>query len=470
MKDISIRKISNYGFFIIIIGSIISTVVLISLLFRLENIKEDLRLIQNTHKSFLELKNNTERLLTTSDVKSTQYLLLKSSRKFDKKLLSLEFEYTSEIDNLWYICKKEITKIDEILNHKIFSAKNIKDKPLLHRRGELFMKNSSKDFYILLNEVTDSIEYLIQNETFILNLFDELNEKHKLEEQKKLKNTKYFIIFFPFIILIFTIWLAIYISRIAKNMETEMIEKEQILFQQSKMASMGEMIGNIAHQWRQPIAIISMWANNIIADIDMNEIENENLRKYAININEQTKHLSSTIDDFRNFFIPNKEKRLFNINLSIKKTLNLLIASFSTHRIEVITDIKDVEINGLENELTQAILNIIKNAKDILVMLPDDSKKLIFISVYRKDNNAIIEIKDKGGGIPEKIINNIFEPYFTTKHKSQGTGIGLYMTETIISKHLNGQVIVRNVTYSYNNIEYKGALFIMKIPLEDKNE
>jgi len=468
MKDFSIRKISNYGFFIIIFGSVISTLVLIVLFFRLENIKEDLSVIQNTHKSFLQLKNNTERLLTTSDIKNSHYLLLKSARKFDKKLDNLKLEYISEIDNLWYVCQKEITKIDEILNHIIFNAKNIKDKPLLHRRGELFMNNSSNDFYILLSEVTNSIEYLIQNETFILNLFNDLNEKHKLQEQNKLKNTKYFVLFFPLIILTFTILLAIFISRTAKKIETDMIEKEQILFQQSKMASMGEMIGNIAHQWRQPIAIISMWANNIIADIDMDEVENENLRKYAININDQTKHLSSTIDDFRNFFIPNKEKKIFEIERCIKKTMNLLTASFNIHNIEVITDIDNVEVSGLENELTQSILNIIKNAKDILVMLPDDSRRLLFIRVYKKKNNAIVEIKDNGGGVSKNIINKIFEPYFTTKHKSQGTGIGLYMTETIITKHFNGHVVVKNVTYNYDSVEYRGALFTVKIPLEDK--
>ena len=468
MKDFSIRKISNYGFFIIIFGSVISTLVLIVLLFRLENIKEDLMVIQNTHKSFLQLKNDTERLLTTSDIKNSHNLLLKSARKFDKKLKNIKLEHISEIDNLWYVCQKEITKIDEILNHITFNEKNIKDKPLLHRRGELFMNNSSNDFYILLSEVTDSIEYLIQNENFILSLFDDLNEKHKLQEQIKLKNTKYFVLFFPLIILVFTILLAIFISRTAKKIELDMIEKEQILFQQSKMASMGEMIGNIAHQWRQPIAIISMWANNIIADIDMETIENKNLRKYANNINEQTKHLSETIDDFRNFFIPNKEKKIFNIETCINKTMNLLTASFNMHNIEVITDIDNIEIRGLENELTQAILNIIKNAKDILVMLPDDSRRLLFIRVYKKKNNLILEIKDNGGGVSKNIINKIFEPYFTTKHKSQGTGIGLYMTETIIAKHLNGHVIVKNVIYDYDSVEYRGALFKVKIPLEDK--
>ncbi len=249
-------------------------------------------------------------------------------------------------------------------------------------------------------------------------------------------------------------------KEVAKNKE-----KEQMLFQQSKMASMGEMIGNIAHQWRQPIAIISMWANNIIVDIDMEEIESDNLRKYANNINEQTNHLSKTIDDFRNFFTPNKEKNSFTLKSSIDRTMSLLTASFKTHSIEVIESIEDIEITTLENELTQAILNIIKNAKDILITLPKDTKRLLFITIYKKDNRALIEIKDNGGGVPQEIINKVFEPYFTTKHKSQGTGIGLYMTESIITKHLNGSIKVENSKYKYDGISCVGAKFTVNIPI-----
>ncbi len=244
-------------------------------------------------------------------------------------------------------------------------------------------------------------------------------------------------------------------------------EKDRLLFQQSKMASMGEMIGNIAHQWRQPISIISMWSNNIIMDIDMEEVENESLRKYATNINEQTKHLSQTIDDFRDFFSPNKSKDKFSLKNSIDKTMSLLNASFKTHEIDVIIEIDDIEITSLENELMQAILNIIKNAKDILVTLPKEYKKIIFITIYRETPNVIIEIKDNAGGVPEDIIEKVFEPYFTTKHKSQGTGIGLYMTESIITKHLEGSLFVKNVEYKYEEKDYKGAAFTIKLPLDD---
>ncbi|MEA3499179.1 MAG: ATP-binding protein [Campylobacterota bacterium] len=250
-----------------------------------------------------------------------------------------------------------------------------------------------------------------------------------------------------------------------QKLQNEKDQQQNILFQQSKMAAMGEMIGNIAHQWRQPIAIIAMWANNIIADIDMDEIENEDLRRYANNITEQTNHLSQTIDDFRNFFIPNKEKTIFTLKSSIDKTMNLLSASFKVNKIEIVEDIEDITITALENELTQAILNIIKNAKDILVTLPVDKRRLLFIDIYKKRDVAILEIKDSGGGVPKDIIDKVFEPYFTTKHKSQGTGIGLYMTESIITKHLSGEVSVQNVEYKYEGESYSGASFKIEIPL-----
>jgi len=252
-----------------------------------------------------------------------------------------------------------------------------------------------------------------------------------------------------------------------KEIQHQKDKQQDILFQQSKMASMGEMIGNIAHQWRQPIAVISMWANNIIVDLDMDEVDNENLRKYANNINIQTKHLSQTIDDFRNFFSPNKEKTTFTIQDSLDKTMNLLTASFKIHNIEVIQDIEDIKFTAPENELTQAFLNIINNAKDALLLKKDLKKRVIFIKVYKKNSFIFIEILDNAGGIKEKILNKIFEPYFTTKHKSQGTGIGLYMTESIVSKHLYGEIYAVNKSYNYEGIDYKGANFIIKLPLDD---
>lgn len=245
---------------------------------------------------------------------------------------------------------------------------------------------------------------------------------------------------------------------------SELKTKEQLLIQQSKMAAMGEMIANIAHQWRQPISVIAMWANNMLVDVDIGEISLDNLRKYAKNINEQTQYLSQTIEDFRNFFMPNKQKNEFTLKDIIDKTMELVGASFKTHNIEVVQQVEDVSTTSFKSELAQAILNIIKNAKDLLVTFPKERRRLIFIDVYGKDDEIFIEIKDNAGGVPQDVIDKVFEPYFTTKHKSIGTGIGLYMTESIITKHLEGRIFVENANYEYEGQEYTGAKFSVVIP------
>ena len=252
-----------------------------------------------------------------------------------------------------------------------------------------------------------------------------------------------------------------------KEHEQQMKDNERLLFQQSKMAAMGEMIGNIAHQWRQPLSAISISSANMRASVELEEeITNDDIINFSKNIEHQCQYLSRTIDDFKNFFAPNRKKSEFSIQHSIDKTMGLVAASLKTHEIEVIEDIEDIKIKALENELTQAILNIIKNAKDILLML-EDKKRLIFIKAYKKDKIAFLDIIDSGGGVPKEIINKVFEPYFTTKDKNRGTGIGLYMTQSIVTRHLNGKIYVENVEYEHEGEQYKGAKFTIEIPLVD---
>ena len=145
-------------------------------------------------------------------------------------------------------------------------------------------------------------------------------------------------------------------------------------------------------------------------------------------------------------------------------TFDLLSAQFNSQNIEIIKNIEDVEINSYENELIQALINILNNARDELKN-KDLAHKLIFISASKNDNEVIIKIKDNAGGIAKENLNKIFEPYFTTKHKSQGTGIGLYMTEEIIVRHLKGSIEIRNDEFTYENSSYTGAEFTIKIPL-----
>ena len=247
-------------------------------------------------------------------------------------------------------------------------------------------------------------------------------------------------------------------------------KKNKILFQQSKMAAMGEMIGNIAHQWRQPLSVITTVASGIKLRKELGLLEEDEHKKSLDTIIESANHLSSTIDDFRYFFSPNKNKTtLYSSELFIK-IFKLLESEFKSKNIQVIKNIDDIKICTFENELIQVIINILNNAKDELITIEDYENKYIFIDLYKEEENMIIKVKDNGGGIPENIIDRIFEPYFTTKHQSQGTGIGLYMSEEIISKHLNGEITVSNCESIIKGKTYTGAEFIISIPIEDDED
>ncbi len=247
--------------------------------------------------------------------------------------------------------------------------------------------------------------------------------------------------------------------------EKEFKEKNLLFIQQSKMASLGEMLENIAHQWRQPLSLISTCASAVKIQKEMGvfseELENEALD----NILNATAYLTKTIEDFKSFFLKRKIKKNFLIKDIIEKVLNLTNAKFKNKEINFIKNINHISVFGLENELLQVLINILNNAEDALI-LNNIKNKFIFINTYKKNNNCIIEIKDNAKGIPLDIIEKIFEPYFTTKHKSQGTGIGLYMSQEIISKHMYGEIDVKNVNFVFEGVQYDGALFRITIPLK----
>ena len=248
-----------------------------------------------------------------------------------------------------------------------------------------------------------------------------------------------------------------------KNVQKKLEEKDRMLVHQSKMAAMGEMIGNIAHQWRQPLSVVSIITSGMIVKKDLNITNEEDDRKELKKIGDTVTYLSETIDDFKNFFKPDKEKKIFNVKDCYKKTMNLVDSRLDSLSIEVIEDLHDVQLNCLENELKQVIMNLLNNSKDALEQR-DDHRRLIFIDIYEENDNAIFFIKDTGGGIPSDVINNIFKPYFSTKDKDQGTGIGLYMSIEMVEKHMNGQLLVENESFIYDSISYKGACFKIIIP------
>ena len=247
-----------------------------------------------------------------------------------------------------------------------------------------------------------------------------------------------------------------------KDQVEKLRQKETLIFQQSKLAAMGEMLGNIAHQWRQPLSTISTAATGAKLLKEMNILTDEDFNKSMDGINDASQYLSQTIDVFRGFFAPLSKEKEFYISEALSKTLNLVSAQFIDREIEIIENIESYQLVTLENELIQVLINIFNNAKDALLK-KENQRRLIFINTYRKKDISYIEILDNAGGIEENIINKVFEPYFTTKHQSQGTGIGLYMSEEIVRTYLHGNLLVSNETFFYEDIEYIGAKFTIEI-------
>ncbi|MCT7554350.1 sensor histidine kinase [Aliarcobacter butzleri] len=269
-------------------------------------------------------------------------------------------------------------------------------------------------------------------------------------------------------LLIVSRYVSIFLENKLKEYKRELDNKQAILYQQSKMAAMGEMIGNIAHQWRQPLSIITTATSGMVLQKQIGVLTDEFFFEASDRINHSAQYLSETIDDFRNFFIPNKEKSKVNLLEVFKKTLDLISAQFNSKDIKIIKNIETIEFESYENELIQALINILNNSRDELIK--KDGERFIFVDAFEKDNFINIIIKDNAGGVIKENLNKIFEPYFTTKYKSQGTGIGLYMTEEIITKHLNGTICVENVEFTYNEKEYFGAEFTIRIDLNTNLE
>jgi len=229
---------------------------------------------------------------------------------------------------------------------------------------------------------------------------------------------------------------------------------QELMQQQSRLAQMGEMLSMIAHQWRQPLSAITATTNSLELKAKMGKLDNESIEKSTKKIREFALHLSSTIDDFRNFFKPNKEKTVTDFEQIIDSVYSI-IESTLVHKnisIEIIKN-STIDLYTYEGELKQVILNLIKNAEDALIENNIEDPK-ITITI---DANQLI-VQDNAGGIPQYIMNKIFDPYFSTKLKKDGTGLGLYMSKTIIEEHCQGKIMVSN--------ENGGAKFTIIIPSE----
>jgi PAS domain S-box-containing protein len=236
-------------------------------------------------------------------------------------------------------------------------------------------------------------------------------------------------------------------------------EKQKILFMQSRFASLGQMIANIAHQWRQPLTEL----NWVLFSLK-NSSQKADYNKFETNYKEAQKiisNMSNTIEDFSNFFNPNKQKALFAIQDSINDALNILSKELKNEEITISKNFIDIQVEGISNELSQVIINLIQNAKDAFIINNIENRKIqITISKIEIQSKPFtqIDIEDNAGGINENYIDRVFEPYFSTKYASTGIGIGLFMSHMIIKNSLNGIIRVENMN--------GGAKFIITIPTQ----
>lgn len=245
------------------------------------------------------------------------------------------------------------------------------------------------------------------------------------------------------------------------NAATEEIKNQQDrLIAQSRSAALGEMFDNIAHQWRQPIGAINNAIINAEFALELGGISHEELVDTFKQINTYTEFLSKTIDDFRNFSNPDKEKTSFSAHEIIRQTIGIIQGSYSENAIELDYVPTEEEmrysLHGPQGEFSQVVLNILNNARDALKE-HKPSPRRVKVSLSRSNDLLVITMSDNAGGIPGHVLPKIFDPYFSTKNKAQGTGIGLYMSKTIIEKHFQGRLEATN--------EGDGALFTITVPM-----
>lgn len=245
-----------------------------------------------------------------------------------------------------------------------------------------------------------------------------------------------------------------------KRQEAELQRKDTLLIQQSRLAAMGEMIGNIAHQWRQPLSVLGLTVQNLRYDFKEGRLDEAGLDQYVGKALKAVDSMSSTIDDFRDFFKPNREAESFSPLQALRECGNLIEPSLKASGIELAIDAPPhLEVKGYPNEFAQVILNLISNAKDVIVERKV-ARGRIEVRAADIGDGVTVTVEDNAGGVRGDHMEKIFDPYFTTKDK--GTGIGLYMCRTIIEQHMHGSIRVENTD--------AGARFTLRLPKNWAND
>ena len=455
-----------------------------------ENFREGTTTLEDLDIDFIIYSDIEGKILFSKYLNSIPF---KDSLNFEKIILE-KFKNNNSINSIvkyksfhTYLIKSEIKTSDGksesngyIYTGKIINNRNLNLLTNVYRNINLSMQQSNKkDLAFSLSSIKNiKVDVIHLNSTLINNIqiYDE-NSNYIFSIIAKNKrdivnNGKKTIMIFNIIISIF-LFIILYIlyrnqnvlEKIVEVKSKELIKNQKLLAQQSKMAAMGEMIENIAHQWRQPLTVISTASSGVLFHKEYDTLSDDVLLDSMRNINVSTQYLSDTINDFKNFFKKNKKKSQFDLNIAFEKALILINPIMVGKKIKVIQNIQNVKTYGVANELVQVLLNILNNSIDAFEEQKLVGEKLIFIDVVKNDEYIVIHIKDNAGGISESIIDRVFEPYFTTKHKKQGTGIGLYMSFEIINKHMKGELTVKNCSFLLSNKSNVGSQFTIKLPI-----
>jgi len=365
---------------------------------------------------------------------------------FDVKNWKREFmilKYMQSIENPNYMYA--IT--DNTEKMKLHSSKLKLINP--HKKYIIKSMNNSKEFaiYQKIDKDIKVVAFLpiknIHNSKTVAYLVSYTKSKHiqNILDTYHLIN---YIVFFGFLTIFYLVYRLISIKeslqKEVQRQTNEILQKDKIVQEQSKLAAMGEMVGAIAHQWRQPLNSLNINIENLDDDYADGLIDNKFIDNFIKKQTQTIRFMSQTIDDFRNFFRVDKIKRVFSVKEAISSIISMQNAQLKNYNIEVNISGQDFTIETIESEFKQTILNIISNAKDALI-----SNKITYgkIDIILKEYTIYIE--DNAGGIPDDILYRIFEPYFTTKEQGKGTGMGLYMSKMIIENNLNGTLKVENI-------------------------
>jgi len=372
-----------------------------------------------------------------------------------KKLNKNEFIFVYEILTLNHIPK----------DSKLIVQKNITtdQKTLQAMKEVLVMSDYTAGRYHHYDHKILYATFLAKDRMFIAsgvdlkaisNIFDNERKKSRENLKKKIVSLGINILIVALIFFILSYMISKRIEQIFKNYRINIADSQQLLIQKSKMAAMGEMIGNITHQWRQPLSQISGLFHDIESAYEYRELDKKYLSGRVDEANDLLEYMSETMEEFKHFFNPDTEVEIFTLTEGIEKALKMIRASFKAHNIIIVMHVdSDVHIEGLLNAFSQVILNILSNAKEI-ALLRAVQEPVIEIKSKVDTGYVYLSIQDNCGGIEAEILDKIFEPYVTSKY-TYGTGIGLYMSKLIIENKMHGKIYVRN--------NAQGAVFTLKL-------